>query len=93
MEDGAICLLVEREDAPRFEICVVRDEHVVRQNRLYARGSALMLAETWRGNLSRASVPPDGDRALKRFIPHSVPGSLTRRVQGVGTSSGDGMKL
>jgi hypothetical protein len=55
MEDGATCLLVERDDAPRFEICVVRDEHVVRQNRLYARGSALMLAETWRGNLSRAA--------------------------------------
>jgi hypothetical protein len=60
MNDGAVCLLVERDDAPRFEICVVRDEHVVRQNRLYARGSALMLAETWRGNLSRVvtSRPP-----------------------------------
>jgi hypothetical protein len=56
MEDGAVCLLVERDDAPRFEISVVRDELVVRQNRLYARGSALMLAETWRGNLSRVAV-------------------------------------
>ena len=28
---------------------------VVRQNRLYARGSAQMLAETWRGNLSRVA--------------------------------------
>lgn len=55
LDDGAICLLVERDDAPRFEICVVRGDEVVRQNRLYARGSALMLAETWRSNLSRVS--------------------------------------
>jgi hypothetical protein len=55
IEDGTVCLLVERDDAPRFEICVVRDEEVLRQNRLYARGSAQMLAETWRSNLSRVS--------------------------------------
>jgi hypothetical protein len=55
MPDGTICLLVEREDAPRFEICVVRGEEVLRQNRLYARGSAHMLAETWRSNLSPAA--------------------------------------
>ena len=48
MRDGTICLLVEREAAPRFEICVVRGEEVLRQNRLYARGSARMLADTWR---------------------------------------------
>jgi hypothetical protein len=57
MADGTVCLLVEREDAPRFEICVVRGEEVLRQNRLYARGSAQMLAETWRSNLSSASDP------------------------------------
>jgi hypothetical protein len=51
MRDGTTCLLVERDDAPRFEICVVRGEAVLRQNRLYARGSAQMLAETWRSNL------------------------------------------
>ena len=55
MDDGTLCLLVERDDAPRFEICVVRDDEVLRQNRLYARGSAQMLAETWRSNLSSAS--------------------------------------
>ena len=54
--DGTICLLVEREDAPRFEICVVRGDNVLRQNRLYARGSAHMLAETWRSNLSHAPL-------------------------------------
>ena len=58
MTDGTICLLVEREDAPRFEICVVRGEDVLRQNRLYARGSAQMLAETWRSNLSPAASQP-----------------------------------
>jgi hypothetical protein len=51
MGDGTICLLVERENAPRYEICVVRGEDVIRQNRLYARGSAQMLAETWRATL------------------------------------------
>jgi hypothetical protein len=56
--DGTICLLVERDDAPRFEICVVRGEEVLRQNRLYARGSAHMLAETWRSNLSPAAPNP-----------------------------------
>ena len=52
MQDGTICLLIERADAPRFEICVVRGEEVLRQNRLFARGSAQMLAETWRSTLS-----------------------------------------
>ena len=56
MDDGTLCLLVERDEAPRFEICVVRDDEVLRQNRLYARGSAQMLAETWRSNLSRVTA-------------------------------------
>jgi hypothetical protein len=56
MDDGTLCLLVERDEAPRFEICVVRDDDVLRQNRLYARGSAQMLAETWRSNLSRVTA-------------------------------------
>jgi hypothetical protein len=55
--DGTICLLVERDDAPRFEICVVRGDEVLRQNRLYARGSAQMLAETWRTNLAPTATP------------------------------------
>jgi hypothetical protein len=52
MEDGTICLLVERTEAPRYEVCVIRAEEVLRQNRLYARGSAQMLAETWRVTLA-----------------------------------------
>jgi hypothetical protein len=52
--DGTLCLLVEREAAPRFEICVVRGEEVIFQSRLYARGSAQMLAETWRMTLAPA---------------------------------------
>ena len=55
LRDGTICLLVERADAPRFEICVLRGEEILRQNRLYARGSAQMLAETWRSNLTPAA--------------------------------------
>ena len=62
MHDGTICLLVEREEPPRFEICVVRGESVLRQNRLYARGSAQMLAETWRSNLAPAAAPQPAAR-------------------------------
>jgi hypothetical protein len=64
MRDGTVCLLVEHDEAPRFEICVVRGEDVIRQNRLYARGSAQMLAETWRNTLEgvRAPLAGVGDR-------------------------------
>jgi hypothetical protein len=60
LRDGTICLLVEREEAPRFEICVIRGEDVIRQNRLYARGSAQMLAETWRSTLEAVKPPRAG---------------------------------
>lgn len=58
LDDGTMCLLVDRVDAPRFEVCVVRGDDVLRQNRLYARGTAQMLAETWRMTLAslRAEV-------------------------------------
>ncbi len=46
--DGTICLMVEREEAPRFEVCVLRGEDVLRQDRLYSRATARMMAETWR---------------------------------------------
>ena len=52
LDDGTMCLLVDRVDAPRFEVCVLRGDDVLRQNRLYARGSAQMLAETWRETLA-----------------------------------------
>ena len=51
MTDGTMCLLVERADAPCYAVCVARGEEVLRQNRLYARGTAQMLAETWRRTL------------------------------------------
>jgi len=50
--DGTICLLVDRGDAPRYEVCVVRGDQVLRENRLFARGTAQMLAETWRVTLA-----------------------------------------
>jgi hypothetical protein len=58
--NGTICLLVEHEEAPRFEICVMSGEDVIRQNRLFARGSAQMLAETWRSTLEAVRVPRSG---------------------------------
>jgi hypothetical protein len=60
LHDGTICLLIERHEAPRFEICVVRGEDVIRQNRLYARGSAQMLAETWRATLEAVITSRSG---------------------------------
>jgi hypothetical protein len=46
--DGAICLLVERPEAPRYEICLMRGDDVLREHRLYARAAAEMVADTWR---------------------------------------------
>ena len=59
LDDGTVCLLVEREDDPRFEICVMRGENMIRQNRVYARGSARMLADTWQSTLREASHASD----------------------------------
>jgi hypothetical protein len=50
--DGTLCLIIEREDAPRFEVCVLHGEDVLRQDRLYAHASALMLSETWRSTFA-----------------------------------------
>lgn len=52
LDDGTTCLLVDRAEAPRYEVCVVRGDHVLRENRLFARGTAQMLAETWRVTLA-----------------------------------------
>ncbi len=52
--DGTICLMVEREEAPRFEVCVLRGEDVLRQDRLYSRATARMMAETWRTTIGGA---------------------------------------
>lgn len=54
--DGTICLLIERETAPRYEICILRGEEVLRQDRLYANASARMLAETWRGGVTKSPL-------------------------------------
>jgi len=56
---GTECLLIERDDAPRFEICVMRGDDVLRQDRLYAKASAEMLAETWQSTLNRQSNVPN----------------------------------
>ena len=39
---------------PRYEVRVVRGDDVLRRDRMYARGSARMLADTWRCSLSPA---------------------------------------
>jgi hypothetical protein len=64
LDDGTMCLLVDRVDAPRFEVCVLRGDDVLRQNRLYARGSAQMLAETWRVTLASMRAELAEQRAI-----------------------------
>lgn len=50
--DGTECLLIEREQAPRYEICVRRGDSVLLQHRLFARTTAQMVADTWRRTVS-----------------------------------------
>src|SRR5689334_4172032 len=64
LDDGTMCLLVDRIDAPRFEVCVLRGDDVLRQNRLYARGTAQMLAETWRVTLASLRADVARQRAI-----------------------------
>jgi hypothetical protein len=52
------CLLFERDEAPRFEICVKRGDDVLKHDRLYAKASAEMLAEAWQNTLNRQSNDP-----------------------------------
>ena len=65
LDDGTTCLLVDRIEAPRFEVCVLRGDNVLRQNRLYARGTAQMLAETWRVTLASMRAHVAEQRALE----------------------------
>jgi hypothetical protein len=43
--------MVEREDEPRYEMCVLRGEQVLHQDRLPFRASAHMRSQTWRAAL------------------------------------------
>ena len=71
LDDGTICLLVEREDDPRFEICVMRGENMIRQNRVYARGSARMLADTWQSTLREPSDPSEPPPSWSAALPRA----------------------
>jgi hypothetical protein len=53
--DGTICLIVEREEEPRFEVCVLRGERVLHQDRLPFRAAAHLRSQTWRAALAPAS--------------------------------------
>ena len=63
--DGATCLLVEREEAPRYEICLMRGGDILGEHRLYARAAAEMVAETWRSAGLRTKLQPS--RVYTRF--------------------------
>ena len=55
--DGTICLMIERDVAPRFEICVRRGEDVLRHDRLHSRATARMMAESWRTSTGGQTHP------------------------------------
>jgi hypothetical protein len=52
--DGTICVIVEREDEPRYEVCVMRGERVLYQDRLSFRAAAHLRSQTWRAALQPA---------------------------------------
>lgn len=45
--DGAVCVLVTRDTAPRFEIAVVRGGTVLRREAFYSEAPARMVADGW----------------------------------------------
>jgi len=50
LPDGTVCELAVRDDAS-YDVWVKRGADVLRFSRLHARGTAQMLAETWRRTL------------------------------------------
>jgi hypothetical protein len=52
---GTTCLMVEREDEPRHEVCVLRGEQVRHQDRLPFRASPHMQSQTWRAALTQGA--------------------------------------
>jgi hypothetical protein len=45
--DGTFCILEERDTAPVYTISLIRDAEVVRQQRLFAKATAEMVALSW----------------------------------------------
>ena len=48
--------MVEREDEPHYEVCVLRGEQVLHQDRLPFRASAYMRSQTWRAALTQGAA-------------------------------------
>ncbi len=46
--DGTVCILEERDTAPMYTISLIRDAEVVRQQSLFAKATAEMVALSWR---------------------------------------------
>jgi hypothetical protein len=45
--DGTICRLSELDEAPRFELVLVRSGSILRCRRLYSPAAAQVLAHSW----------------------------------------------
>jgi hypothetical protein len=46
--DGTICILEEQDTAPVYTISLVRNAEILRQQRLFAKATAEMMALSWR---------------------------------------------
>jgi hypothetical protein len=46
--DGTICVIAECDGPPRYAISLVRNAQILRQQRVYGRAAARVLAENWR---------------------------------------------
>ena len=52
--DGTFCVIVARDAEPRYEVCVMRGERVLHQDRLSFRAAAHLRSQTWRAALQPA---------------------------------------
>ena len=51
--DGTVCILEEQDTAPVYTISLIRDAEVLRQQRLFAKATAEMMALSWRQRSTR----------------------------------------
>jgi hypothetical protein len=47
-QDGTVCRLSELDEAPRFELLLLRSGNILRCRRLYSTAAAHVLADSWR---------------------------------------------
>lgn len=48
LADGTTCVLGQNHSAPCYALWLVRDDHVIREERLYSQDTARVLADIWK---------------------------------------------